>query len=71
MLIALDVQHRLWLLLMDGQSLPAPYSQLDSVLDLGCRSAVWAAAVARQFPKADLVGGDILPQVKVEGIGLG
>ncbi|KAL9635074.1 MAG: hypothetical protein Q9204_002756 [Flavoplaca sp. TL-2023a] len=53
---------------MDGQLLTAPYSRLGSILDLGCGSAVWTAAVAGQFPKADVVGIDITPPINNFGL---
>lgn len=48
---------------MEGQLLTAPCSQPKSILDLGCGTAVWTAAVARQFPGAHVIGVDITPPV--------
>lgn len=38
-----------------------PHSEVRSVLDLGCGSAVWTAAVAMKFPDAHVFGIDITP----------
>lgn len=38
-----------------------PHSKIDSMLDLGCGSAVWTAAVALKFPETHVVGIDITP----------
>ena len=58
----------MWQILLNGQSLTAPHSNITSLLDLGCGSALWTAAVARTLPKADVTGVDITPPVN--GFGL-
>lgn len=63
-----DLQHQLWQILLDGQLLTAPVSRITSLLDLGCGSAVWTAAVAAQFPEADVIGVDISPSAQDRGL---
>ena len=55
------MQHQLWQILLNGQLLTVPHLQITSLLDLGCGSAVWTAAVAMKFPETDVVGVDITP----------
>ena len=45
-----------------------PHGQKFSLLDLGCGSAVWTAAVARKFSKTDVVGVDITPPANTFGL---
>lgn len=46
----------------------APYSQITSLLDLGCGSAVWTAAFAKKFPKTNVIGVDITPPANDFGL---
>ena len=41
---------------------------MTSLLDLGCGSAVWTAAVAKKFPKTKVVGVDITPPANDFGL---
>ena len=41
---------------------------MTSLLDLGCGSAVWTAAVAKKFPETEVVGVDITPPVTDFGL---
>ena len=68
MLMWLDVQHQLWQNLLNGRLLMVPHSQINSLLDLGCGSAVWTAAVAKTFPKTNIVGVDITPPISDFGL---
>ena len=58
----------MWQLLLNEQLFTAPCSTISSVLDLGCGSAVWTAAVAASFPDATVVGVDITPPVRDFGL---
>ena len=55
------MQHQLWQILLNGQLLTVPHSQIFTLLDLGCGSAIWTAAVAKNFPHTAVVGVDITP----------
>ncbi|KZT40971.1 S-adenosyl-L-methionine-dependent methyltransferase [Sistotremastrum suecicum HHB10207 ss-3] len=66
----LDLQHRIWLKLMEG---PVPFSDetLDdllrgregyqpALLDLGRGSGIWSIEMAQKFPHAKIVGFDLV-----------
>ena len=55
------MQHQLWQILLNGQLLTVPHTQISTLLDLGCGSAVWTAVVAKSFPHMAVVGVDITP----------
>ena len=42
----------------------APCSEVTSLLDLGCGSAVWTSAVAQRFPDTKVTGVDITPHAQ-------
>lgn len=46
-----------------------PHPNATSLLDLGCGSAVWIAAVATGYPKIDVVGVDVTPPSNSFGLG--
>jgi len=62
------VQHQIWQILCNGQLLTAPHSQATSLLDLGCGSGVWTAAIARNFPEINVFGVDITPPANDFGL---
>ncbi len=62
------MQHQLWRILLNGQLLTVPHSQITSLLDLGCGSAVWTAAVAAKLPETVVVGVDITPPANDFGL---
>ncbi|MCJ1369214.1 hypothetical protein MMC20_000424 [Loxospora ochrophaea] len=56
-----DLQHQIWQVLLEERLFTVPDSQISSLLDLGCGSAVWTAAVAARFPRINVLGVDITP----------
>ncbi|PSN67691.1 S-adenosyl-L-methionine-dependent methyltransferase [Corynespora cassiicola Philippines] len=62
----LDLQHRMWVLTFDGKLHTTPLSSgITSILDLGTGTGIWANAVAKKFPNADVVATDlVLPSAK-------
>ena len=62
------MQHQLWQILLNGQLLTVPHSNVTSLLDLGCGSAIWTAAVAIKYPQIDIVGVDITPPIDDFGL---
>ena len=58
----------MWQILLSGELLTVPHAHVTSMLDLGCGSAVWTAAVATKFPKIDVVGVDITPPANSFGL---
>lgn len=46
----------------------APHSSIASLLDLGCGSALWTAAVAKDLPQTDVTGVDITPPANDFGL---
>ncbi|TFK39829.1 S-adenosyl-L-methionine-dependent methyltransferase [Crucibulum laeve] len=68
----LDVQHRLWSLLIGGLYPPTLNTRVNellsaggatkSILDVGCGSGIWAIEMARRFSHAEVVGFDLNPQ---------
>ncbi|CAN8103669.1 unnamed protein product [Discula destructiva] len=55
----LDVQHKVWYLLMKGKLYWAPIDQPENVLDLGTGTGIWAINFARQHPQAQVIGTDL------------
>ncbi|KAF9454304.1 S-adenosyl-L-methionine-dependent methyltransferase [Macrolepiota fuliginosa MF-IS2] len=65
----LDVQHRMWLLMVGGlypSELSSVVERLMTsgtprIMDVGCGSGIWAVEMAKQFPQAEVIGIDITP----------
>jgi SAM-dependent methyltransferase len=63
----LDAQHYLELSVF-GANVLAPVKRPRTIVDLGCGTGLWCREVARQFPKATVLGIDYnLERVKVTG----
>jgi ubiquinone/menaquinone biosynthesis C-methylase UbiE len=56
----LDFQHVLLRNILKGNYL-APIGQPLSILDVGCGTGRWGSEMARQFPRANVVGLDLAP----------
>ena len=56
-----DVQHRIWSILLEDRLLATPHSNIATLVDLGCGSAIWTAAVARELPETQVIGVDLTP----------
>lgn len=56
----LDFQHYMLRYALRGNYL-APLTQPESILDAGCGTGRWAMEMARQFPRARVVGLDLVP----------
>ncbi|KAF5361970.1 hypothetical protein D9756_002323 [Leucocoprinus leucothites] len=65
----LDVQHKMWKLMVGGlypSELDSVVGQLmtrsqPKIMDVGCGSGIWAIEMAERFPQAQIVGIDITP----------
>ncbi len=55
----LDFQHYMLRYALRGNYL-APLTQPESILDVGCGTGRWAEEMARQFPRARVVGVDLV-----------
>lgn len=62
------MQHQVWQILLNGRLLTAPHSNIAALLDLGCGSALWTAAVAKHLPNVDITGVDITPPANALGL---
>jgi methylase of polypeptide subunit release factors len=57
----MDLEHHIFLLLLDGELHLAPLKGPQRILDLGTGSGVWAIDIADKFPSAAVVGTDLSP----------
>lgn len=55
----IDIQHKLWYLLLRKQLYKAPITNPKYVLDIGTGTGIWAIQFARQHPQAQVVGTDL------------
>lgn len=60
----LDLQHKMWLLLLKGQLALAPCCSNEEpdpadVLDVGTGTGIWAKQFAQQHPNSQVVGTDL------------
>ncbi|HEY7347862.1 MAG TPA: class I SAM-dependent methyltransferase [Ktedonobacterales bacterium] len=62
----LDFQHFLLHHAL-GANYAAPITQPGSILDVGCGTGRWAIELARQFPRANVIGLDIVPPDTLTG----
>lgn len=55
--------HHLWMLLLRGETHLAPLKEenLESALDLGCGTGIWAIDFGDTYPDANVVGIDLSP----------
>ncbi|KAH8897260.1 S-adenosyl-L-methionine-dependent methyltransferase [Thozetella sp. PMI_491] len=57
-----DMAHELHLLLLNGKLTEAPISDnLQTVLDVGCGTGMWAIDFADAYPSAEVIGVDLSP----------
>ena len=59
-----DLQHQIWLLLLDERLSTIPITDGISqgrILDIGCGSGSWSLGVARALPQARILGVDLTP----------
>lgn len=58
----LDLQHHAFRLTLDGKLYRAPISEnVQSVLDVGCGTGIWAIEFADEHPSARVLGTDLSP----------
>ena len=57
----LDLQHQLFLWLLDGQFYLAPIEDPKNILDLGTGTGIWSLNVADSQPEAQVLGIDLSP----------
>ena len=62
----LDLQHELYLALLDGRLYLAPIDDPQKILDIGTGTGVWATDMAERFPKAEVIGTDLSPVQTLE-----
>lgn len=55
----LDLQHKMWLIMLDGNLSTAPIGEPSNVLDIGTGTGIWAKQFARMHPTSQVVGTDI------------
>lgn len=56
-----DLQHHIWLLVLDGHLTKAPFASRDppNVLDIGTGTGIWAKQFARHHPGSTVIGTDL------------
>jgi SAM-dependent methyltransferase len=58
----LEVQHRIWDIMLSGRLTLAPISpHLSHAIDLGCGTGAWAIEFADAHPDCDVIGLDLSP----------
>jgi ubiquinone/menaquinone biosynthesis C-methylase UbiE len=57
----LDLQHHLFLKLVEGRLHLAPLKTPRNVLDIGTGTGLWAIEFANQYPYANVIGSDLSP----------
>ncbi|KAF2646826.1 S-adenosyl-L-methionine-dependent methyltransferase [Massarina eburnea CBS 473.64] len=57
----LDLQHMIWLLLIDGGLNLAPIDEPKRVLDIATGTGIWAMDFAEQHPNSTVIGTDLSP----------
>ena len=57
----LDLQHHLFVKLVDGRLHLAPIKTPHNVLDVGTGTGIWAIEFANQYPSASVTGSDLSP----------
>ncbi|KAL4971262.1 S-adenosyl-L-methionine-dependent methyltransferase [Aspergillus desertorum] len=60
-LARMDLEHHIFLLLLDGELHLAPVKEPQRILDLGTGSGIWAIDVADKYPSASVIGTDLSP----------
>ncbi|CAN8095503.1 unnamed protein product [Discula destructiva] len=55
----LDLQHKLWLLILNGKLSIAPIGEPKNALDIGTGTGIWAKKFAREHPTTHVVGTDL------------
>ncbi|KUI54300.1 hypothetical protein VP1G_01784 [Cytospora mali] len=55
----LDLQHKLWLVYLDGALCRAPIMSPKNVLDVATGTGIWAIQFARQNPESNVIGTDL------------
>ncbi|KAL9593455.1 MAG: hypothetical protein Q9219_007544 [cf. Caloplaca sp. 3 TL-2023] len=58
----LDMQHQIWLLTLDDHLCRAPIaSEIETVLEVGAGSGIWALDFAGRYPNCQVLGVDLVP----------
>ncbi|KAH6985590.1 SAM dependent methyltransferase [Ilyonectria destructans] len=57
----LDISHTGWLRFSEGKLYSAPIGNVQSVLDIGAGTGIWAIDFADEYPSAHVIGTDISP----------
>lgn len=60
-LARMDLEHHIFLLLLDGELHLAPVKCPQRILDLGTGTGIWAVDVADKYPEASVIGTDLSP----------
>ena len=55
----LDIQHKVQLLLLDGNLHKAPIQNPRRALDIGTGTGIWAIKFAQQYPDCQVIGSDL------------
>ncbi|KAL4793086.1 S-adenosyl-L-methionine-dependent methyltransferase [Aspergillus venezuelensis] len=60
-LARMDLEHHIFLLLIDGELHLAPLEDPQRILDLGTGTGIWAVDAADKYPSASVLGTDLSP----------
>lgn len=57
----MDLEHHIFLMLLDGDLHLSPVKDPQRILDLGTGTGIWAIDTADKYPSASVVGTDLSP----------
>ncbi|KAL3476170.1 S-adenosyl-L-methionine-dependent methyltransferase [Aspergillus californicus] len=57
----MDLEHHIFMILLDGELHVSPLKDPQRILDLGTGTGIWAIEMADKYPSASVIGTDLSP----------